>query len=325
MKLRDLLLTRRHSLALLAAWAGARAEDAYPSRAITLIVPFGPGGIADLTARAVAKEMSQSLQQPVVVDNRPGAGAIVGAAAVANAEPDGHTVLLLSNANAVSAGLFRKLPFDVQRDFAPVTTLGTFDLVLVVARESPLQNVKDVLAQARAKPGRLTVGTISSGSTQHLAAELFKSMAQLDVVVVPYKGTPAVITALRAGEIDLGFEILGPMLPQINSGVLRALAVTSPQRFAGLPAVPTMQESGLPGYAAASWNALAVPQRTPAAAIQRLHGAANEALTLPSVRGALQALGVRAQGSSPDELRQLLASEVQRWSQLIQSAQIERQ
>ncbi|HEY6514175.1 MAG TPA: tripartite tricarboxylate transporter substrate-binding protein [Burkholderiaceae bacterium] len=325
MKLRDLLLTRRHSLALLAAWGGVRAEEAYPSRPITLIVPFGPGGIADLTARAVAKEMSVSLRQPVVIDNRPGAGAIAGAAAVAHAAPDGHTVLLLSNANAVSAGLFRKLPFDVQRDFAPVTTLGYFDLALVVARESPLQSVKDVIAQARAKPGRLTIGTISSGSTQHLAAELFKSMAQLDVVMVPYKGTPAVITALRAGEVDLGFEILGPMLPQISGGVLRALAVTSQRRFAGLPGVPTVHESGLPGYAAASWNALAVPARTPPAAIERLQGAAHTALALPAVRSQLQALGVRAQASSPEELRQLLASEIQRWSQVIQSARIERQ
>ncbi|HSW21540.1 MAG TPA: tripartite tricarboxylate transporter substrate-binding protein [Burkholderiaceae bacterium] len=325
MKPRDLLLTRRHWLAVLAAWAGARAEGTYPSRPITLIVPFGPGGIADLTARAVAKEMSVSLRQPIVIDNRPSAGAIVGAAAVAQAEPDGHTVLLLSNANAVSAGLFRKLPFDVQRDFAPVTTLGFFDLALFVARESPWQSVKDVIAQARAKPGRLTVGTIASGSTQHLAAELFKSMAQLDMVVVPYKGTPAVITALRAGEIDLAFEILGPMLPQISGGALRALAVTSDRRFAGLPAVPTVQESGLPGYAAASWNALAVPARTPPAAIQRLQGAAHEALALPSLRSQLQALGVRAQAGSPEELRRLLASEIERWSQVIESARIERQ
>ena len=260
-----------------------------------------------------------------MIDNRPSAGAIVGAAAVAHAEPDGHTLLLLSNANAVSAGLFRKLPFDVQRDFAPVTTLGFFDLALFVARESPWQSVKDVIAQARAKPGRLTVGTIASGSTQHLAAELFKSMAQLDMVVVPYKGTPAVITALRAGEIDLGFEILGPMLPQISGGALRALAVTSDRRFAGLPAVPTVQESGLPGYAVASWNALAVPARTPAAAIQRLQGAAHEALALPSLRSQLQALGVRAQAGSPEELRRLLASEIERWSQVIESARIERQ
>lgn len=322
---RDLLPTRRHLLAVLLACGTTRAQSSYPSRPITLIVPFGPGGIADLTARAVAKEMSVSLRQPIVIDNRPSAGAIVGASAVAHAPPDGYTVLLLSNANAVSAGLFRKLPFDVQRDFAPVTTLGFFDLALLVASDSRWRSLKEVIARAKERPGQLTIGTITSGSTQHLAAELLKSMAQIDVVVVPYKGTPAVVTALRAGEIDLAVEILGPMLPQIGGGALRALAVASDRRFAGLPAVPTMQEAGLPGYVAASWNALAVPAGTPAAAIQRLHGAAQEALALPSLRRQLQALGVRAQGSSPQELRQLLTGEIQRWSQVIQSAQIERQ
>ena len=325
MKPRNLLLTRRHSLAVLLACGAAQGQTAYPSRPITLIVPFAPGGIADLTARAVAKEMSRSLGQPIVVDNRPSAGAIVGASAVAHAESDGHTVLLLSNANAVSAGLFRKLPFDVQRDFEPVTTLGYFDLALFVGARAPWRHVGELIAQAKAKPGQLTVGTIASGSTQHLAAELFKSMAQIDVVVVPYKGTPAVISALRAGEIDLAFEILGPLLPQLQAEAVRALAVASDRRFPGLPAVPTVQESGLPGYQAASWNALAVPARTPAAVIERLQRAALDALALPSVQAQLQALGVRAQGSSPQQLRQLLASETERWSQVIQSARIERQ
>ena len=303
----------------------APAQPAFPSRPITLVVPFGPGGIADLTARAVARPMSVSLRQPIVVDNRPSAGAIVGATAVAHAPPDGHTVLLLSNANAVSAGLFRRLPFDVQRDFAPVTTLAFFDLALFVASGSAWRSVKDVIARTKAKPGRLTIGTIASGSTQHLAAELFKSMAQLDAVVVPYKGTPAVITALRAGEIDLAFEILGPMLPQLEGGALRALAVASERRFAGLPVVPTVQESGLPGYTAASWNALAVPAGTPSSVIGQLQRAANEALALPAVQRQLQAFGVRAQGGTPQQLQQLLASEIQRWSRVIEAAGIERQ
>lgn len=325
---RAVLLTRRRCLLGLVTWglgAGAQAQSAYPDRPITLIVPFAPGGIADLTARAVAKEMSARLKQPIVVDNRPSAGAIVGATAVARAEPDGHTVLLLSNANAVSAGLFRKLPFDVQRDFAPVSTLGFFDLALFVAQASPWQSLRDVVAQAKAAPGKLTIGTIASGSTQHLAAELFKSMAQIDVVIVPYRGTPAVITALRAGEIDLAFEILGPMLSQVSAQAVRPLAVTSDQRFAGLPSVPTVQESGLPGYVAASWNALAVPARTPAAVVQRLHRAAQEALAVPALQSQLQTLGVRAQGSAPEQLQQLLGDEIRRWGQVIRTAKIEQQ
>jgi tripartite-type tricarboxylate transporter receptor subunit TctC len=325
---RGLLFTRRRGLASLLSLGlvpGALAQSSYPDRPITLIVPFGPGGIADLTARAVTKEMSATLKQPIVIDNRPGAGAIVGSGAVARAEPDGHTVLLMSNANAVSAGLFRKLPFDVQRDFAPVTLLGTFDLALFVNQDSALKSVADVIAQAKAAPGKLTIGTIASGSTQHLAAELFKSMAQIDAVVVPYKGTPAVITALRTGEIDLAFEILGPMLAQVQAQVVRALAVTSDKRFAGLAAVPTVQESGLPGYMAASWNALALPAKTPAAVVQRLQRAAQEAIALPAVQSQLQSLGVRAQGSTPDQLQQLLADEIRRWSQVIRNAKIEQQ
>ena len=318
---RRLLLTGLVAVALPPSAVRAQAND----RPITLVVPFGPGGIADLTARAVAKEMAATLKQPIVVENKPSAGAIVGSQQVARAEPDGLTLLLMSNANAVSAGLFRKLPFDVQRDFAPVTTLGFFDLALFVAADSPLKSVDHVLRRARAQPGKLTFGTIAAGSTQHLAAEYFKSVAGIDVVVVPYRGTPAVITALRAGEIDVGFEILGPVLGQVQAKVLRALAVTSDRRFAGLPDVPTVKESGLPGYSVASWNALAAPARTPKATIDRLQRAALQALVVPAVQSQLQALGVRAEGGTPEQLRQLLVVELRRWSDVIVQAKIEPQ
>jgi tripartite-type tricarboxylate transporter receptor subunit TctC len=303
----------------------AGAQPAADARAITLVVPFAPGGIADLTARAVGKEMAAILKQPIVVENKPSAGAIVGSQQVARAAPDGLTLLLLSNANAVSAGLFRKLPFDAQRDFAPITTLGFFDLALFVATGSELNSVEHLLRRARAQPGKLTIGTIAAGSTQHLAAEYFKSVAGIDAVVVPYKGTPAVITALRAGEIDLGFEILGPMLGQVHAKALRALAVTSDRRFAGLPDVPTVKESGLAAYNVASWNALAAPGKTPRAVIDRLQRAAQQALALPQVQQQLQALGVRAQGSTPEQAQQLLGSEIKRWGEVIAKAGIELQ
>jgi tripartite-type tricarboxylate transporter receptor subunit TctC len=305
--------------------AAARPQPAADTRPITLIVPFAPGGIADLTARAVAKEMSASLKQPIVVDNKPSAGAIVGSQQVARAAPDGLTLLLMSNANAVSAGLFRKLPFDALADFAPVTTLGFFDLALFVAADSPLKTVAHLLTRARAQPGKLTIGTIAAGSTQHLAAEYFKSLSGIDAVIVPYKGTPAVITALRSGEIDVGFEILGPMLGQVQGKVLRALAVTSDRRFAALPEVPTVKESGLASYNVASWNALAAPAKTPLAVIERLQRAAVQALAMPGVQSQLQALGVRAQGGTPQQLQQLLSSEIKRWSEVIVQARIERQ
>ncbi|MDZ5460426.1 tripartite tricarboxylate transporter substrate-binding protein [Azohydromonas lata] len=303
----------------------ARAQAAWPTKPITLIVPFAPGGIADITARTVAQAMSKSLGQTLVIDNRPSAGSIVGTQAVAKAAPDGYTVLLMSNSNAVSEGLFRKLPFNVTRDLAPVGTLGFFDLAAFVDAGSRFKRLAEVIAYAKANPGKLTIGTISIGSTQHLAAELFKTSAGMDAVIVPYKSSAAVLSALRGGEIDVGFEILGPFLSQVSGGTLRTLAVTSDQRFPTLADVPTVQEAGVRGYSVASWNALAVPAATPAAVVARLNQAANEALSTPAVQQQLQKLGVRAQGGTPQALQSLLASEIKRWAQVMADAKIERQ
>jgi tripartite-type tricarboxylate transporter receptor subunit TctC len=303
----------------------ARTQAVWPERPITLVVPFGPGGIADLTARTVAQAMSATLKVPIVIDNKPSAGSIVGSAAVAQAAPDGYTLLLMSNANAVSASLFRKLPFDVQKDFAPVSLLGVFDLALFVSAESKLKSVRELLEQAKARPGHLTIATIAVGSTQNLSAELFKARTGIDALIVPYKGTPAVLTALRAGEVDAAFEILGPMLPQLQAKAVRALAVTSDRRFAALAEVPTMREAGVPDYQVASWNALAAPAKTPPAVIERLNAAANEALKNPDVQQRLLALGVRAQGGTPPQLATLLADEVRHWGEVIRAAKIEPQ
>jgi tripartite-type tricarboxylate transporter receptor subunit TctC len=313
--------------AILLMGAGpAAGDDPYPNRPITLIVPFAPGGIADLTARVVAEAMAHELRQPMVVDNRPSAGNIVGSAAVAQARPDGYTLLLMSNGNAVSASLFRKLPFDVRKDFAPVSTLGFFDLVVMADSGSRYTSLADVLDDARKRPGKLTIGTIALGSTQNLAAELFRSMARIDVLIVPYKGSPAVLNAVRAGEIDIAFEILGPMLAQINAGAVRALAVTSRARHAALPAVPAARElAGLDEYVVASWNALAAPAGTSPAVVERLVLVAREALGSTSVRRRLESLGVRPQAGSPAELRGLLDGEITRWRAVIAAARIEPQ
>ena len=319
-------IVRRTSLFALCALATAGAwGQAYPSKLITIIVPFGAGGVADITARTVGQAMSVSLKQPVVIENRPSAGNIVGSAAVAKAAPDGYTLLLLSNGNAVSTGLFKKLPYDVVKDFAPIATLGYFDLALFVDANSKFKSVKDVLAHANANPGKLTIGTIAVGSTQNLSAELFKSTAKIDALIVPYNGTPALQTALLGGQVDVGFEVLGPMVAQLGPKGLRALAVTSDKRFAGLPDVPTVNESGLPGYNVASWNALAAPAGTPKDVIARLNAAANEAVKSPAVQERLQRLGVRAQGSTPEQLAQLLTSEIKRWGDVIKAAKIQPQ
>jgi tripartite-type tricarboxylate transporter receptor subunit TctC len=307
------------SLLALPGWAQPR----FPERAISLLVPFGPGGIADLTARAVAEHMARSLGQPVVVENKPSAGSIVASQAVATARPDGHTLLLMTNGNAVSVGLFKKLPYDPQRDFAPISTLGYFDLGLFVAANSRFASLRAVLDHARANPGKLNVGTIAPGSTQHLAAKLFETVAGIDALVVPYKGSPAVLTALRAGEIDLAFEIAGPMVAQVQAGAVRALAVTSDHRNPALPDVPTVAQAGVAGYNVASWNALAAPAGTPPEVLAVLGRAAREAVASAGVQDKLGKLGMRLSASTPAEMQALLAGEIKRWGEVIRSAKID--
>ena len=301
----------------------AQAQSVYPSKPITIIVPFGPGGIADITARTFGQAIQGALKQPVIIDNRPSAGNIVGSTAVAKAAPDGYTLLLMSNGNAVSTGLFKKLPYNPVKDFAPIATMGYFDLALFVDAKSKFKNAREVLDFAKGNPGKLTIGTIAVGSTQNLSAELFKSQAGIDALIVPYNGTPALQTALRGGQVDVAFEILGPMIAQVGpQGGLRALAVSSDKRFPGLPEVPTLQESGLPGYNVASWNALVAPAGTPKEVIAKLNVAVNDAAKSPELQKKMQALGVRTQGSTPEQLDQLLKSEIQRWGEVIMKAKI---
>ena len=322
--------TRRAALLGMAAaaWAGSAAGQGrpagFPERPIVLVVPFAPGGIADLTARAVAEQMGLRLGQPVVVENKPSAGSIVASQAVASARPDGHTLLLMSNGNAVSAGLFKKLPYDTLKAFAPITTLAYFDLGVFVAASSRFTTLREVLAHAKANPGKLNVGTISPGSTQHLSAKLFETVAGAELLVVPYKSTPAVLTALRSGEIDIAFEIVGPMLPQLQAGAVKVLAVSSARRNPALAEVPTVQQAGLAGYDVASWNALAAPAGTPPEVLERLARAAHEALAAPELQARLKPLGLlRLQGSTAAELQALLAAEVQRWGTVIRAAKID--
>ena len=321
--------TRRQTLLSLAAAAATtvagalHAQSRFPDKPITLVVPFAPGGIADLTARAVAEHMARSLGQAVIVDNKPGAGSIVASQAVATARPDGHTLLLLSNGNAVSVGLFKKLPFDVQKDFAFISTLGFFDIGIFTAANAKFSTLQDALAFAKANPGKLNVGSIAPGSTQHLSAKLFETVAGVDVLVVPYKGSPAVLTALRSGEIDLAFEVLGPMLAQVQAGVVKALAVSSDKRNPALPAVPTVMQAGVAGYSVASWNALAAPAGTPPEVLARLGQATRDAVAAPEVQARLGKLGMRLQGGNAAELQALLGSEIKRWGDVIRAAKIE--
>ena len=311
--------------AVLACVSLAAAAQALPAKPVRLVVGFAPGGVADITARVVAQKLAEQLGQQVIVDNRPSAGGIVAAEAVAKAEPDGHTLLLMTNGNAVSASLFRTLPYDTLADFAPVSTLGFFDVAVVVPADSKIDSVQGLLAYAKANPGKLNIGTINVGSTQNLAAELFKSATALDATIVPYKGSPAVITALRGHDVQAAFEMLAPVIPQAKGGAVRILAVTSERRFPGLPDVPTVAESGVPGYAATSWNAVAAPAKTPRALIDRLNREINAALKAPEVVEKLAAQGVTARGGTPEDMRRLVAADVDKWRRVIEQAKIERQ
>jgi tripartite-type tricarboxylate transporter receptor subunit TctC len=316
---------RRQVLAAAALLPAAAAAQAYPARPIRIIVPFGPGGIADLTARAVAQKLGEALKQGVVIENKPGAGGVVAGEAVARAEPDGHTLLLMSNATAVSAGLFKSLPFDAQKDFVAIVTLGFFDIAVLAAANSPFRSMRELLAHAKAHPGRLNVATINAGSTQHLAAELLKTSAGADFQVVPFNGSPAVLTALRGGQVDAAVEILGPMMGQIAARAVRPLAVMGARRAPGLDDVPTVAESGVAGFDVSSWNALAAPARTPAPVIALLNREANRALADPALRKQLAEVNVAPAGGTPEQLRDLLASEIRRWSEVIRRANVPRQ
>jgi len=309
----------------LACCTWASAQQAYPSKALKIVVPFGAGGVADLTARTVAQKMGENMGQSIVIENKPGAGGVVATDAVAKSAPDGYTLLLMSNATAVSAGLFKSLPYDAEKDLIPLSVLGTFDIAIVVPQESKFASLADLLAFAKANPGKLNIGSINVGSTQHLAAELFKSTAGIDAQVVPFNGTPAVLTALRGGQIDVGVEILAPVLPQIKGQALRALAVTGEKRAAALPQVPTAKEAGVKTLYAASWNALAAPAKTPRDIVQRLNQEIQSALNNPDVRKKLIDMNVDPQPGNLQQAADLLSSETKRWGDVIQRAGIAKQ
>lgn len=326
------MLPRRHfvlhSLALGAAAVlplHAAAQTAYPAKPLHIVVPNAPGGAADLTARAIAQKISQALGQPVIIDNKPGAGGVVAGDTVAKSAPDGHTVLLISSGTAVSAALFKSLPFNTTRDFIPVAPLASFDLVLVTADSGRFKTLADVVAWAKANPGKLNIGTPAIGTTQHLAAELFKSAAALDAQIVPFNGTPAVINALRGKQIDVGLDILSPLLAQIRAGALHPLAVTGDRRSRVLPEVPTAKEAGVAGFVAASWNGLAVPANTPRDIVARLNKEIVAALNDPAVKKQLEDLNLDPQPGTPEQAAALLTNDIKRWSDVIVRAKIPRQ
>jgi tripartite-type tricarboxylate transporter receptor subunit TctC len=305
--------------------AAAAAAQSYPTQPVKIVLGYAAGGVADITARVLAQKLSQQLGQQVIIDNRPSAGQIVASEAVMKADPDGYTLLWLNSGHAVSGSLFKSLPYDPVKDFAPISTVGSFGMVLTVNPDSPYKTLRDFIAAAKAHPGKLNVGTTNPGGTQFIAAELFKSMAGIDFQIVPYKATPAIITSLKGKDLQAMVEIIAPMLPHVKSGYLRALGVTFEHRFEGLPEVPTIAESGVTGYEASAWNALAAPARTSKALVDRLNREVRTAVAAPDLKQRLLELGVDVRASTPAELREHVIAEMAKWKAVIERANIEKQ
>jgi tripartite-type tricarboxylate transporter receptor subunit TctC len=306
---------------MLAASFGAQAQS-YPDRPIKIIVPYAAGGAVDIVARSVGQPLGEALKQPVIVDNRPGASANIGMDLAARAAPDGYTLLMASNGIATNMALFTNLAFDGRRDFVAVARIGYAPLVIVVPASSPAKSLKDLLAMAKAEPGKLTYASAGNGSSGHLAGELLKSMAKIDVLHVPYKGGAPAITDLLGERIS--FMPINPVevIAHIRSGRLRAVAVASDKRFPLLPDLPTVAEAGLPGYEASVWWGLVAPAKTPAAIVRQLNAETNKALANPAIARRLSELGVVITAGTPEEFGAFIKSQTELWSDVIKSAGI---
>jgi tripartite-type tricarboxylate transporter receptor subunit TctC len=308
--------------ALLALSPLASAEAKYPDKPIRLVLPFGPGGVADVTARIVADKLSQKLGEQVVVENMPGPGGINAARTVVRAPADGYTLGLLSNGTAISVDMFNHLPFDPLKQFAMVSEIGSFDLVVAVSAQSKYKTLADLIAAAKANPGKLNIGTIAVGSTQNLGAELFKSMSGADMVIVPYKNSPDIVVALLRGDVDATLEFLPAVEGQIKDGKLRILASSGAKRSPFLKDVPTVAEAGVPGYAVSSWNGIFAPQGTPKDVIDTLNKAIAEVVAMPDVKSKFATLGAVAEGSTPDQLMGRMKADIAKWDAVIKKAGI---
>jgi tripartite-type tricarboxylate transporter receptor subunit TctC len=312
------------AFAFAALLAGA-AQAKYPDKSVRIVVPFAAGGVADITARIIAEKLGDRLGQRFYVENQPGAGGIVAARSVISSPPDGATLALLSNGTAVSVSLFKKLPFDPLKDFAPISSLGYFDFIFATSATTPFKTLPDFVAAARSKPGTLNVGTTNVGSTQNLSAELFKTAAGIDFTIVPYRGTPEIQVALLQGDVGLVIDSFSSMKGNLADGKLRALASSAGHRSEATPGIATVAESGVGGYDVVSWNALFAPAGTPPEIIKTLNDALRGILADADVRKRLIELGIEARASTPEEISDRLKADIEKWARVIDKAGIQKQ
>jgi tripartite-type tricarboxylate transporter receptor subunit TctC len=302
--------------------APAHAQSAaYPTKPIRIVVPFPPGGATDLIARAAGLRLQEALGQPVVIDNRPGAGGNIGAELVAKSPPDGYTLLMGTvGTQAINASLYAKMPYDAAKDFAPIVLVAGVPNVLVVNPSLPVNSVQELIAYAKANPGKLNFASSGSGTSIHLSGELFKVMTGVQMQHVPYKGSAPAVSDLVAGQVQLMFDNLPPSLPQIKAGKLRALAVTSAAHAPALPDVPTIAEAGVPGFEASSWFGLLAPARTPPEIVAKINAEIAHWLATPEAKEKLLAQGANAAGGTPQDFAKHIAAETAKWAKVVKES-----
>ena len=306
--------------ALMGQMPGQAIAQAYPSKPIRFIMPYPPGGSSEILARPIAHELTKSLGQSVFVDFKPGGGSTIGADTVAKSPPDGHTVVMMLSAHAINASLMPKLPYDTVKDFASITLAATLPLVVVVPAQSPFRTIGDLIAHAKANPGKLNFASAGPGNTSHLSVEYFKSVVGLDMTHVPYKGSGPAIIGLLGREVDFMFDSLSSSLPQIQAGKFRAIALSTLKRSRILPDVPTIHESGVRGFDVSVWYAILAAAGTPAPIVARLNAEFNKAMRAPEAKEKIEAAGYDIVGSTPEQLDAFIKAEIVRWAKVVKDS-----
>jgi tripartite-type tricarboxylate transporter receptor subunit TctC len=308
--------------ALFASTSATLAEADYPNRPVTLIVPYGAGGVADVGMRILGDQLSSRLKQQFVIENRPGAAGIVAAQTGAQAAPDGYTLLMTGNNNAIAVALFKALPYNILTDFDSVSTAAFFDVLIVTRAGSPLKSIADLVAAAKANPGKLNIGTINPGSTQNLAAELFTSTAGINAAIVSFRASPDMAGAVMRGDVDVAFEFYAAISGLLTDNKIVALASTGAKRTAYLPNVPTVMECGIQDYDVASWNGLSVPAGTPKPVVATLNAAMKEVIPGPDVQGKSSQMGMAMRWSTPEDMTARMKADIAKWGAVIEKAGI---
>jgi tripartite-type tricarboxylate transporter receptor subunit TctC len=308
------------AITLAAGWASAAFAENYPGKQITIVAAFPPGGTVDMLARILGQKLSEDWKQPVIVENRPGASGIVGTQYVAKAAPDGYTLLVIPITHVTNASLFSKLPFDPLADFTPVSLIASQPILLVANKSAPFNSSNELITYARSNPGKLNCGSGGNGTSQHLACELFKSMAKVDIRHVPYKGNAAAMTDVISGQIELLFDQMATAVPHVRGGKVKALAVSTRSRSPAMPDVPTVDESGIPGYETTAWFGLIGPAGMPKEIVDKIQQELAHALADPKIKERLSGQGLTLIGGKPQEFKTFLGEELDKWAKVVKES-----